>query len=66
VVVAVVSDTLATDDSPAPAIGRAGAEGGSSESVFLYIAGGALVAGVILAGVVAAVWLRGRKAQGES
>jgi hypothetical protein len=61
VVVAVVRDAPETENSPPPAMQGADLGGESSGSVFLFIAGGALVISLILAGVVAAVWLRGRQ-----
>lgn len=61
VVVAVVRDAPAVDNSLAPTVAGAGSGGGSSGLVFLFIAGGALTVSVILAGVVAVVWLRGRQ-----
>jgi hypothetical protein len=42
--------------------GRAGPQEGLSEAVFLYIAGGALLGGVVLGSVVLWLWLRGRGA----
>jgi hypothetical protein len=61
VVVAVVRDVDGTDDSSPAAMQAVDVGGGSSGMVFLFIAGGALMVSLILAGVVAAVWLRSRQ-----
>jgi hypothetical protein len=61
VVVAVVKAAQATDTSPGPPIKHLSAGEGARDSVLLLLAGGALALSVILAAVVAGVWLRGRQ-----
>ena len=61
VVVAVVKAVQTTDNSPGPAIKPVSAEEGSQDSVLLFIAGGALALSMILAAVVAGVWLHSRQ-----
>jgi hypothetical protein len=52
-----------TDNSPGPATKHVGAEAESQDTVLLLIAGGALALSMILAAVVAGLWLRGRQSR---
>lgn len=45
----------------AMALSHAGNPGGRSESLFLYLAAGAFVVGILVAGSLGLLWLRGRK-----
>ncbi len=60
-VVAVVKAEQPTDTSPGLVIRPRGTGEGARDSVLLLLAGGALAVSVILAAVVAGVWLRGRQ-----